>query len=612
MIGTCIKRAALGLAVGAAVATALVSGARAQAPAATDYRARLPQDEVIYFVLPDRFENGDPANDRGGLKGDRLVTGFDPTAKGYFHGGDLKGLIQRLDYIQGLGATAIWFAPIFKNKPVQGPKGDESAGYHGYWVTDFTQVDPHFGTNAEFKAFVDAAHARGMKVYMDIIANHTADVIQYEGCAIQRCGYRSIADYPYQRRGGTGGSAINQGYVGDHDRSPQNVARLTNPNFAYDVEVPAAEKSVKVPAWLNDPIYYHNRGNSDWYGESTTYGDFSGLDDLMTENPRVVAGLIEVFGSWIDRFGIDGFRIDTAKHVNPEFWQAFVPAMLDRARARGIPNFHIFGEVYQDTMEPGSLAVHTRVDKYPAVLDFAFRAAALKTIAGEAGTETWERLFFGDPLYEGGADKAHQLPTFVSNHDAGRFSMFVKRAFPKAGEAELLDRVELGHAMLLLLRGVPTIYSGDEQGFVSDDGDQGAREDMFPSKVAIYNDNKLLGTSKTTADANFDTDHSLYRLIATLAKLRQDTPALRRGRQLVRAMAQKPGLFAASRFDPVTGREVLLLFNTSGAAISQNVVVDVASLRFAALAGQCAPQASAPGSVAVALPPFGYAVCAAQ
>ena len=144
----------------AALAIALPPGAAPASPPA-DYRARPPQDEVVYFVLPDRFANGDPANDRGGIKGDRLRTGFDPSAKGFYHGGDLKGLTQRLDYIQGLGATAVWFAPVFKNKPVQGPKGDESAGYHGYWITDFNSVDPHFGTNAEFKAFVDAAHARG-------------------------------------------------------------------------------------------------------------------------------------------------------------------------------------------------------------------------------------------------------------------------------------------------------------------------------------------------------------------------------------------------------------------------------------------------------------------
>jgi glycosidase len=595
------------IAFGLLATTVFAAGASAQ-----DYRARLPQDEVIYFLLPDRFENGDPKNDLGGLKGDRLATGYDPTHKGYYHGGDLKGLTKRLDYIQGMGVTAIWVAPIFKNKPVQGPPGQESAGYHGYWVTDFTSVDPHFGTNADFKALVDAAHARGMKVYMDIIANHTADVIQYKGCPIQACGYRSIGDYPYQRRGGPDGAAINPGFKGDGDKSAGNFARLTNPNFAYEVEVPAAEKSVKVPAWLNDPLWYHNRGNSEWYGESTTYGDFSGLDDLYTEHPRVVAGLIEVFGSWIDRFGVDGFRIDTAKHVNPEFWQAFVPAILERAKARDIPNFHIFGEVYQDTMEPGTLAVHTRVDGYPAVLDFAFRAAALQTLAGDKGTESWERLFFGDPLYEGGAAKAQQLPTFLSNHDAGRFSMSVRRDLPNASEEEVLSRVELGHAMLLLLRGVPTIYSGDEQGFVSDDGDQGAREDMFASEVASYNDNKLLGTAKTTAEENFDTNHPLYRLIATLSQVRRDTPALRRGRQIVRASSQKPGLFAVSRFDPDTEKEVLLLFNTSTSPITQNVAVETTSRRFTSLAGQCATEAAAPGSIRVALSPLSYAVCAAE
>ena len=105
---------------------------------------------------------------------------------------------------------------------MQGRPGHESAGYHGYWVTDFTQVDPHFGTNAEFKAFVDAAHARGMKVYMDIIANHTADVIQYQGMRrYRRAAIAAIADYPYQRRGGPAGAAINRGLR----RRPRPVRR---------------------------------------------------------------------------------------------------------------------------------------------------------------------------------------------------------------------------------------------------------------------------------------------------------------------------------------------------------------------------------------------------
>ena len=595
----------------ALAASILASAVPAAVPLA-DVRARLPQDEVIYFLLPDRFDNADPRNDRGGLKGDRLHTGFDPTSKGFYHGGDLKGVTRRLDYIQGLGATAIWVSPIFVNKAVQGTPGTESAGYHGYWVTDFTRVDPHLGTDADFAALVAAAHARGMKVYMDIIANHTADVIQLAECAGHNdCPYRSIADYPYQRRGGIGGAAINPGFTGENDGSAANFARLTDPNYAYTVRVPAAERSIKVPAWLNDPIYYHNRGDSTFKGESSQQGDFVGLDDLFTENPTVVAGMIDIYGGWIDRFGIDGYRIDTARHVNPDFWQQFVPAILARAKARGIPNFHIFGEVADS--DAALIALKTRVDKLPTNLDFAFAYAAIEVLAKGGAPDGLAKIFSLDPLYEGGATTALQLPTFIGNHDMGRFAGWVQAKLPKADRDEQLKRDLLAHAMLLTLRGVPTIYYGDEQGFVSDGGDQLAREDMFGSKVAVYNDNMLLGTAATTATARFDRTHPLYRMIGDLARLRAATPALRRGAQVTRsAEGDVPGLFSASRFDPVDGHEVLIVFNTSNAAIERNVEVAVSSERFTALAGNCAPTAQAPGSVRVSLPAFGYAVCEAN
>jgi glycosidase len=583
---------------------ALVLAAAAATPA---YAARLPQDEVIYFVLPDRFENGDPPNDRGGLSGDRLATGFDPASKGFYHGGDLKGLTKRLDYIQGLGATALWVAPVFKNKAVQGPPGQESAGYHGYWITDFTQVDPHFGTNADFKALVDAVHARGMKFYMDIVANHTADVIQLDGCKSGvDCPYRSIADYPYQRRGGVSGTPINPGFDGS------NFARLKNPNYAYTISVPVAEKDIKRPAWLNDPIYYHNRGNSTFRGESSLTGDFFGLDDIFTENPRVVSGMIDIYCRWITDFGVDGFRIDTAQHVNPEFWEKFVPAIRSCARKKGIPHFHIFGEVATSEMDPAHTAVNTRVDKLPSVLDFSFARAVVDVVSGASGTDELAKLFRSDALYEGGAPAALELPTFLGNHDAGRFPMLLKHFAPKIDDAELLRRSMLGHAMLLTLRGVPTIYSGDEQGFVGKGGDQDARQDLFASKVATYNEDKLLGTSSTTAQANFNPQHPLYREIAGLAHIRASHGALTRGLQLVRYSQDKPGLFAISRFEPGTGREMLLLFNTSTQPVEQNVRVETRSTRFEALAGDCPSAAAAPGSVRVAVPPLGFAVCNAS
>jgi len=579
--------------------------------AAPDFRARPPEDEIVYFVLPDRFENGDASNDNGGLAGDRLVTGFDPSHKGFYHGGDLKGLTARLDYIQGLGATAIWLGPIYKNKPVQGGPGQETAGYHGYWITDFTSVDPHFGNEADMRAFVETAHARGMKVYLDIITNHTADVIQYRECMGVACPYRTKGAYPYWRKGSLPGTPINAGFAGDGVRTPANFKLLTRDDFAYTPFVPPAEANVKVPAWLNSTIYYHNRGNSDFWGESSLYGDFVGLDDLMTENPKVVQGFIDIYGEWIDRYGVDGFRIDTARHVNPEFWQSFSPAMLNRARTRGIPNFHIFGEVAAETVDVAQLARHTRVDKIPSVLDFAFARAVEKLLAGKEGTEVLARMYQDDGLYEGGAQAALRLPTFTSNHDIGRLAWMIRRERPDASDDEVLKRVMLSNAMLFLLRGVPTVYSGDEQGFVGHGIDQDARQDLFASRVATYNDQRLLGTSSTTAVANFNAQHPLYAQIAGLAKLRQSSVALRRGRQVVRAFEKTPGLFAASRIGS-DGREIVVAFNTSMETAVAQIEVELGSMAFMSLRGGCAAKASAPGSFRVEVPPLEYVVCAGR
>lgn len=581
--------AALGLSALAASAVA----------APSSYLQRKPQDEVIYFLLPDRFENGDTANDHGGQDRGPLIDGFDPARAGFYHGGDLKGVTRRLDYIQGLGATAVWLAPIFKNKAVQGAPGHESAAHHGYWITDFTDVDPHFGTKADFKALVDAAHARGLKVYMDIVVNHTADVIQYRECSDGRCAYRSVADYPYTRRGGVAGAAINDGFDG------KDFSKLKRPDWAYTPFVPAGQENAKAPAWLNDPIYYHNRGESTFAGESSLLGDFATLDDVFTENPRVVAGFVEVYGRWIDAFGIDGFRIDTARHVNPEFWQAFVPAMLARAKAKGIPNFHIFGEVFDPDV--AILASHTRVDKLPAVLDFAFQAAVTDVVTGKAGPERLARVFASDPVYEGGEATARQLPTFLGNHDMGRIGWFVQKARPGIGDGELLARVTLANAILLTARGVPTIYYGDEQGFTGDGDYADSREDMFPSQVASYNDNRLIGVSARGARSTFDPQSALYRRIAELARLRAATPALRDGRQVTRVADPQPGLFAFSRL--LAGTEVLAVFNTSDKPIKANVPVEAGSASWRALRGACQPGVAAPGGYSVELAPLDYMLC---
>lgn len=268
-------------------------------------------DEVFYFVMTDRFQNGDASNDQGGLTGDALATGYDPAHKGFYNGGDLAGLRSQLDYIDGLGTTAIWLTPSFKNRPVQGEGVNASAGYHGYWVTDFTQIDPHLGTNAELEGLIQDAHDRGIKVYFDIITNHTADVIDYEE---GQHAYIDQATDPYRDADGNAFDPSDYAGAGADPFPALDPAT----SFPYTPTVTPEDADLKVPAWLNDPTLYHNRGDSTWEGESVTFGDFVGLDDLMTEHPTVVNGFVDVYEDWID-LGIDGFRIDTAKHVNFEF-----------------------------------------------------------------------------------------------------------------------------------------------------------------------------------------------------------------------------------------------------------------------------------------------------
>ncbi|MET0492565.1 MAG: alpha-amylase family glycosyl hydrolase, partial [Actinoplanes sp.] len=394
------------------VATAVPARPAAAAPAIADWgfdRKPAPSEQ-FYFVLPDRFANGNPANDTGRLPGDRLATGFDPTDKGFYHGGDLQGIIDRLDYIQGLGTTAIWLAPVFKNRPVQGTGADVSAGYHGYWITDFTQVDPHFGTNADLKRLVRLAHRRGMKIYLDIIVNHTADVIRYTE---SQYGYVDKTAEPYRD---AKGRAFEDRDYADGSRA---FPAVNNASFPYTPEFPAAaDRTAKVPAWLNDPTMYHNRGDSTFTGENSEYGDFFGLDDLWTERPEVVRGMSKIYGDWIAEAGIDGYRLDTVKHSNLEFWQQFSPAIAKAAAKAGKPDFFMFGEVYSADQEVES--TYVRRGGLPATLDFSFQEAAKGYAAGTGAATSLADLYAKDDLYTARDTGANRLPTFLGNHDMGR------------------------------------------------------------------------------------------------------------------------------------------------------------------------------------------------
>ncbi|WP_200303608.1 pullulanase-type alpha-1,6-glucosidase [Streptomyces adelaidensis] len=588
-------------AVSAVTATALTAAlvqplaARAATPPAPPSDAKLAAEparhdltrEQFYFVLPDRFANGDKANDKGGLTGSRLATGYDPTDKGFYQGGDLKGLTQRLDYIKGLGTTSIWLAPIFRNQPVQGEGANASAGYHGYWITDFTQVDPHFGTDKDLQTLISKAHAKGMKVFFDVITNHTADVVDYEEKSYD---YLSKGAFPYLTKDGKPFDDA------DYADGSTVFPAVDADSFPRTPVVPAAKQNTKVPAWLNDPTMYHNRGDSTWAGESATYGDFVGLDDLWTERPEVVEGMEKIYEKWVRDFDIDGFRIDTVKHVNTEFWTQWATALDAYAARKGRDDFFMFGEVYSaDTSVTSPYVTQGRLD---STLDFPFQDAA-RSYASQGGSARKLAAVFGDD-YKYTTDKAnaYEQVTFLGNHDMGRIGTFLEQDDAGASDARLVKKAKLANELMFLSRGNPVVYYGDEQGFTGAGGDKDARQTLFASEVADYLDDDQLGTDRTHAEDAYDTSAPLYKQISALAKLRKAHPALADGVQSERYAADGSGIYAFSRTDARTGTEYVVAFNNAEAAKTATFATGSADMTFQHIYGTGAGTGAGTGTSA--------------
>ena len=285
--------------------------------------------------MTDRYANGDPSNDRGGRTGSRTVTGFDPTDVGWFHGGDLAGLrgtcggeTDGLGRVKALGFTSIWITPPFGQRAVQG----DSAAYHGYWITDLTAPDAHLGTAAEFGAMVECAHRLGLKVILDVVVNHTADVISLTGGS---AGYVGPEQVPYRDC---------------HGKVFRPVRYLGRPfpcmSARFMPRVPVllgADRTAKKPAWLNDPTRYHSRGDIDFSSCNVTcleQGDFYGLDDLFTERQDVVQGLADAYAGLDravpDRRDPDRHRAARQRRVLP----AVAPAHQGGGRAGGREGLH--------------------------------------------------------------------------------------------------------------------------------------------------------------------------------------------------------------------------------------------------------------------------------
>jgi len=520
--------------------------------------------ERIYFVMTDRYANGDPSNDR--------LEGFDPADSGHFHGGDFKGLTGDctgrkqvaapakparpltgiasdaggLARLKDLGFTAIWVTPPYKQKAVQG----DSAAYHGYWGLDFTTVDPHLGTEQDFADFVSCAHRLGMKVFLDVVVNHTADVIiPSGGTAYEAAGYRDCR-----------GRAFDPARFAGGRRFPcVNAANMPRVPVVF-----APDRNAKSPAWLNDVTRYHNRGDINFSScseECFEQGDFFGLDDLFTEQPAVVDGLARIYGEWISKYKIDGFRIDTAKHVDAAFFRVWVPKIRAAVRAAGVESFELFGEVFDPSAI--NLIPFVRERGLPNVLDFPLQDAAASFAGGDSGARAISARLSDDDYFHGASGVAHTPPTFLGNHDMGRAATKIKERSGATGD-ELLRRVLLGHSLLYLLRGAPVVYYGDEVGMMGGGGDKAARQDMFPTQVREWRTEERVGGPPIGTGSSFDVvGHPVAEHLKALGRLRDEHPALSTGASIVRLARQN--VLVVSRIDASARREYVAAFNSATA-----------------------------------------------
>ena len=491
-------------------------------------------DESIYFVMPDRYANGSTDNDNGAGESSG---GLNKSSIGYFHGGDLIGLRENLQRIDDMGFTALWITPVMLQRAVQG----SSAAYHGYWGLDFTTVDPHFGSEQDFQDLVDAAHERGMKVYLDIVVNHTADIISYP--SNQGYGFSSLSSKPYKD---AAGNVVNLAEVAGLDMCTATGQTGCFPimNIGSFPKTPEANDSDrKWPAFLQDVTNYHNRGDvGDWNDPNhSIYGDFFGLDDLMTEKPEVVQGLADVWADWIIDYGVDGFRIDTAKHVDKKFFSKWVPLVYDKALEAGKNLPAMFGEVAVG--DPSALAEYIRERRLPSVLDFPMSDSVLSFSAGGTAVD-FENMVKWDYLYNDGftgtgvQNDMYSLVTFIGNHDQGRAAGIIENQTYLLSSAQLAQRVGLGYSILMTMRGAPTVYYGDEVGMKGNGGDKEARQDMFPTQVPQWRTQERAGSAPIGTGSSLTiTSHPIMNQIKLLGALREAHPALRNGSMVMRKAA---------------------------------------------------------------------------
>ena len=469
------------------------------------------RDQVIYFAMTDRFDDGDPRNNNQG------AGEFNPTNNASYSGGDLKGLTRRVEYIRGMGATALWITPPVLNRWWDVPA--QYGGYHGYWASNFRKVDPHLGTLSDYRHLSHQLHSAGMYLVQDIVLNHTADFFYYKGS--------------WDRNDVTRNFALNS-----------DVAGKTSPS-----QWPFSLNDARKTAHRKAAIYHWTPNVTD-FGDPAQERDFqmSGLDDLNTENPVVRRALRDSYAYWIREVGVDAFRLDTAFYVPPGMVADFLhsrdpkaPGIAQVAATTGRKDFFVFGEGF-GIDKPFDDKQARKIETYVSggegmpgmqgMLNFPLYGTAGDVLA--RGRPTAELAYRIRSLMAVHAHP-HHMASFVDNHDVDRFL---------AGG----DTTALQHnlALIMTLPGVPVIYYGTEQGFTAQ------RASMFQG-----------GYGSGGAD-HFNTQAPLYQTIRRLTQLRREYRVFSRGTPTVlRDNAAGPGVLAYRMDDGVN--RALVVFNTSSA-----------------------------------------------
>lgn len=433
----------------------------------------------IYQIFMDRFNDGDPSNNTADPE-----DFYSPGSSLGIHGGDLKGVEKKLDYIKALGANAIWISPL----PLT---AGTNVAYHGYVARNFYQLAPHWGTVADLTNMVAQAHARGIYVVLDVVVNHQSTIID-------------------------SGDAGFPAYSGAGYNMRWTVA--TN----------------QYPAPFNSLSYFHNHGNIANYDDATQVqiGDLRGLDDLLTETEYVRTNLVKIYKYWMDLADFDGFRLDASKHAEIGFWQHWNPEIRAYAAAKGKTNFFTYGEnisgdaangAYTGTKSGAAFANDSALD-YPL-----YNSIGPVFGAASGNTKQIEDHYNAIPTYYDPYSQ-DRLVTFLDNHDKVRFM--------SSGVANNnMGRLANALSFLYSSRGIPCVYQGTEQAFNGGTSPNN-REDVFDGQ---FEQGPSLGD-------NFDMTHPAFLHIAQLNNLRRLYPALRTGTHINRwNNPSGPGLFAYAR-----------------------------------------------------------------